>query len=467
MKDGGSLELEEEMQRINKYEVDMSKGPLLKKILVYALPVVLTGMLQLLYNAADIVVVGRYAGSMSVAAVGSTTSLVNLIVNLFMNLSIGVSVAVAQSYGAKDFTALSETVHSAYLLSLIVGALVGTFGFFASRTILELMGSPPDVLELSALYLRIFFLSMPATTVYNFGAAILRAVGNTRQPLYYLSVAGIINVVLNLFFVIRFKMGVEGVAFATVIAQYVSAALITLCLIRTEGAIRLNLKRLRLYGSRVWKIVRIGLPAGLQSTVFSISNVIIQSSINSFGSVAMAGSAASSNIEGFIYTGMNGIAQASLTFTGQNVGAKQYRRIGEVVRICMATVVLMGIGFGIIGIAFSGPLLRIYLPIDAQAVVYGAERLFIMCASYFLMGAIDVLICSMRGMGSSLAPMLVVLAGACGLRIVWVYTAFAARRTLAMLYLAYPGSWLVTLIIEMGLFYFVYKRVKERSPIAA
>lgn len=455
----------EELQP-NKYEVDMSSGPLVKKIFVFSVPLVLTGMLQLLYNAADIVVVGRYTGSMAVAAVGSTSSLVNLIVNLFMNLSVGVSVAVAQNYGAKNYTALSETVHTAYLLSLIVGTVVGVFGFFASRAMLEMMGSPADVLELSALYLRIFFLSMPATTVYNFGAAILRAVGNTRQPLYYLSVGGVINVCLNLFLVIRFHMGVEGVAIATVTAQYISAALITLCLMRTEGPLQLYFKRLRLHGRQVKAILRIGLPAGLQSAVFSISNVIIQSSINSFGSVAMAGSAASNNLEGFIYTGMNGVAQASLTFTGQNVGARQHRRIGGVVRICMALVLALGLGFGAFAIAFSGPLLRIYLPTDPQAVAYGAERLFIICVSYFFMGLIDVLIGAMRGMGSSLAPMLVVVAGVCGIRIAWVYTVFHANRTLAMLYCSYPASWIVTFAIELGLFLFIYSRAKRlHSPL--
>lgn len=458
----------EQMQQNSKskYEVDMSRGPLLKKIIVYSLPLILTGMLQLLYNAADIVVVGRYTGSTAVAAVGSTSSLVNLIVNLFMNLSVGVSVAIAQSYGAKDYTAVNQTVHTAFLLSLIVGVAVGAFGFFASRSMLVLMDSPADVLELSALYLRIFFLSMPATTVYNFGAAILRAVGNTRQPLYYLSIAGILNVALNLFLVIRFQMGVAGVAIATVIAQYVSAALITACLMRTEGPLQLHLKSLRLHGDKVWAVFRIGLPAGLQSMVFSISNVVIQSSINSFGSVAMAGSAASNNLEGFTYTAMNSVAQAALTFTGQNVGAKQHRRIHEVVRICLALVLVIGIALGAACIAFSGPLLRIYLPADPQAVAYGAQRLLIISATYFFMGLIDVLVGAMRGMGSSFTPMLVVLVGACGLRIVWVYTMFAAQRTLQMLYFSYPASWIATFLIELVFYFIVYKRLFKRGAPA-
>lgn len=456
-----------EQNNKSKYEVDMARGPLLKKILLYALPLIATGLFQLLYNAADIVVVGRYTGSTALAAVGSTSSLVNLLVNLFMNLSVGVSVAVAHSYGAKNYKDVSETVHTAFLLSLIVGVAVGAFGFFASRAILDLMGSPADVVELSALYLRLFFLSIPASTVYNFGAAVLRAVGNTRQPLYYLTIAGALDLVLNLVFVINFGMGVAGVALSTVIGQYVAAGLITACLLRTEGPLQLHLKSLRLHGDKVWAIFRIGLPAGLQSMVFSLSNVVIQSSINSFGSVAMAGSAASHNIEGFIFTAMNSMAQASLTFTGQNVGAKQYKRVNEVVRICLVTVLAVGLSFGAACILFSGPLLRIYLPADPRAVAYGVQRLFIISASYFFMGMIDVLVGAMRGMGFSFTPMLVALVGVCGLRIVWVYTMFAARRTLQMLYFAYPASWIVTFLIELAVYFIVYKRLLRRGAPAA
>ncbi|MEA5060270.1 MAG: MATE family efflux transporter [Clostridia bacterium] len=450
------------MQR-SKYEVDMCHGPLLKKILVYSMPLILTGILQLVYNAADIVVVGRYAGSTALAAVGSTTSLINLIVNLFMNLSIGVSVAVAHNYGAKNFTAVSETVHTAFSLSLVIGAVVGAYGFFASRFMLELMGSPANVLEQSALYLRIFFLSIPATMVFNFGASILRAVGNTRQPLYYLAVSGVINVVLNLVLVIRFHMGVAGVAIATVFAQYVSAAFITICLMRTEGCLQLHLNQLGFHGDKVRAIFRIGFPAGLQSLVFSISNVLIQSSINSFGSVAMAGSAASSNLEGFIYTAMNAVSQAALTFTGQNVGGRQYTRIRKVVRICLAVVLAVGLGMGALFWLFNSPLLRVYLPSDPQAVLLGTQRLFIITSLYFFMGFIDVLVGSMRGMGTSLAPMIVVLVGACGLRILWIYTAFAAHRTLEVLYMAYPASWVVTFLIELVFYFLVYRKLVRQS----
>lgn len=456
------IALAEQTQR-SRYEVDMTHGPLLKKIVVYSLPLILTGVLQLLYNAADIVVVGRYAGSTALAAVGSTTSLINLVVNLFMGLSVGTSVAVARSYGAKALTDVSETVHTSIALSLIVGALVGAFGFFASRAMLVWMGSPAEVLEQSALYLRIFFLGLPGATVYNFGAATLRAVGNTRQPLYYLSIAGVLNVALNLLLVIRFRLGVAGVAIATVFSQYVSAALIVACLMRTEGCLQLRLRSLRLHGDKLRDILRMGLPAGLQSTVFSIANVLIQSSINSFGATAMAANAASNNLEGFVHTSMNAISQAALAFTGQNVGARAYPRIRKVVRICSAVVVVVS---GVIGLAlttWSGSLLRVYLPADPEAVALAAQRLVIICSTCALMGLLDVLVSSMRGMGSSFAPMLVVLLGACVLRIAWLYTVFARWRTLPVLYWSYPVSWIVTFAVELALYFTVYNRLVKRA----
>ncbi len=447
----------------SKYEMDMCHGPLLKKILIYSIPVIFTGLLQLLYNAADIIVVGRYASSTALAAVGSTTSLVNLMINLFMGFSVGVSVAVSQHYGAKNYKDVSETVHTALTLSVIVGVCVGVFGFFASRFMLELMDSPAEVLEQSALYLRIFFLSIPASMVYNFGAAILRAVGNTRQPLYYLSISGIVNVILNLYLVIQFKLGVAGVAIATVIAQYISATLIVLCLVRTEGCLQLRFNKLGLKKDKVLAILRIGIPAGLQGTVFSISNVIIQSSINSFGAVVMAGNAASSNLEGFIYTSMNGIAQATLAFTGQNVGARQYKRIHKIVAISLTVVILVGIGMTALCFLFSAALIGLYLPTDPEAVSYGIMRLFTVNVVYFFMGCIDVMVAAMRGMGTSLTPMVVVMGGICGLRIVWVYTFFARWSTLQMLYLSYPVSWVVTFFVELIFYFVTYRRLVRRN----
>ena len=417
--------MDKNLQR-SKYEVDMCHGPLLKKIITYSLPLIFTGLLQLLYNAADIIVVGRFASSTALAAVGSTSSLVNLTVNL------------------------------------ILGVIVGAFGFFASRTMLEWMDSPAEVLEQSTLYLRIFFLSIPASMVYNFGASILRAVGNTRQPLYYLSIAGVINVILNLVLVIRFHLGVAGVAIATVISQYISAGLIILCLMRTEGCLQFHPKQLALKPDKVWAILRIGLPAGLQSTVFSISNVLIQSSINSFGALAMAGSAAASNLEGFIYTAMNAISQAALAFVGQNVGGRQYHRIHRITWICLSVVFLVGVVMSAAFLAADQFLLEIYLPDDPAAVEYGIQRMFMVNTVYFFMGFIDVMVASMRGMGSSFTPMVVVLCGACGLRIVWIYTIFAANRTLEMLYLSYPVSWIVTFLVELAFYFVVYRRLMAR-----
>ena len=453
--------MDKNLQR-SKYEVDMCHGPLLKKIITYSLPLIFTGLLQLLYNAADIIVVGRFASSTALAAVGSTSSLVNLTVNLFLGLSVGVSVAVAQHYGAKNYTEVSETIHTAFSLSLILGVIVGAFGYFTSRTMLEWMDSPAEVLEQSTLYLRIFFLSIPASMVYNFGASILRAVGNTRQPLYYLSIAGVVNVILNLVLVIRFHLGVAGVAIATVISQYISAGLIILCLMRTEGCLQFHPKQLALKPDKVWAILRIGLPAGLQSTVFSISNVLIQSSINSFGALAMAGSAAASNLEGFIYTAMNAISQAALAFCGPKCRRPPIPQNPsdhlDLPKRCVPGGVVMSAAF----LAADQFLLEIYLPDDPAAVEYGIQRMFMVNTVYFFMGFIDVMVASMRGMGSSFTPMVVVLCGACGLRIVWIYTIFAANRTLEMLYLSYPVSWIVTFLVELAFYFVVYRRLMAR-----
>lgn len=422
---------------------DMCSGPILGKLIVYTLPIMLSGILQLLYNAADVVVVGRYAGYTALAAVGSTGSLINLFVNLFLGLSVGVSVAVAQYYGAQDYDAIFETVHTAVCTAAIVGVLVGVAGVFAARTVLEWMACPPDVLDQAALYLRIYFFGVPGTMLYNFGAGVLRALGDTRRPLLFLTLSGLCNVVLNLVFVIRFGMGVDGVAYATVISQYISAVLMLVCLTNAHGPQHLDWTRLRIYKDRLWFIVKIGLPAGLQSAFFSISNILIQSSVNSFGSIAMAGNAAANNIEGFVYTSMNAVTQAATTFTGQNYGAKRYDRLG---RICLVSIaftsvvgLVMGNGFYLIG----PKLLRFYNP-DPAVIEYGMLRLSVVCTTHFLCGIMEILVSAMRGMGRSMLPMLVTVGGACGLRILWVYTLFAQYRTLSMLYLSYPVSWIVT-----------------------
>lgn len=439
------------------YDMDMCSGPLPGKIIRYTLPIILTGLLQLMYNAADVIVVGQYTGRTALAAVGSTGALVNLIVNLFLGLSVGVCVNVAQGYGAQDYEDVTATVHTAMCTACIAGVAVGAAGFAVTRTALELMRSPVDVIDQATLYLHIYFLGVPGVMFYNFGAAILRAIGDTTRPLWYLSASGIVNVLLNLLFVIRFRMGVAGVALATIISQYMSAALILLCLTRAQGSYHLDLKRLRIEPDKLWRIARIGLPAGIQSAVFSISNILVQSSINAFGSIAMAGNAAAANLDGFIYSAMNSVTQAAMTFTGQNIGAKQYDRVGKVFRFCLLFTIAVGLVMGMT-VYFAGrPLLSIYTT-DAEVVEFGMKRIAILCTTYILCGMMEIPVGAMRGMGSSLLPMFVTLMGSCVLRIIWIYTVFAAHPTLTVLYLAYPVSWLVTFAAQAV----CYSNVKRR-----
>ena len=441
------------------YEMDMCSGPLLSKLIVFAVPLMLSGILQLLFNAADIIVVGRFAGSESLAAVGSTSSLINLLVNLFIGLSIGANVLVAQFYGANKLKDLEETVHTAILLAGISGVILIFVGFFLSDPMLELMGTPDEVLGLSTLYMKLYFLGMPAMLIYNFGSAILRAIGDTRRPLYFLLTAGVINVVLNLIFVIQFSMGVAGVALATAISQCVSATLIVQCLARSDAPYRLQKSKLKLKGDKVKKIAKIGLPAGLQGAIFSISNVLIQSSVNSFGSVAMAGNTASANIEGFVYTAMNAVYQTSLSFTSQNLGGGKYSRINKVKNICLAVVTAVGLVLGLAAVGAGTHLLGIYSS-DSEVLKYGMLRLEIICGTYFICGLMDCMVGSLRGLGYSVIPMIVSLTGACGFRILWIFTVFAVYRSLAVLYLSYPVSWLITAAAHMVTF----KLIRRKFP---
>lgn len=447
-----------------KYEMDMCNGPLFKKILIFSLPLMLTGILQLLYNAADIIVVGRYAGSTSLAAVGATSSLINLIINLFIGISIGSSVVVSQYYGAGKDKDVSETVHTSVAIGIISGIAVGIFGMVMAKQLLILMGTPEEVLDKATLYMRIYFAGMPATMLYNFGSAILRAVGDTRRPLYFLTVSGILNVILNLFFVIAFKMDVAGVALATVIAQCLSVALVMICLMRFDGAIKLKLKELKIYKDKTLDIIRIGLPAGLQGTIFAISNVLIQSAVNSFGAIVMAGNAAAANIECFVYVAMNSIYQTALTFTGQNMGARKAERIKKVFLICGILVIFVGVVVGGSAFILSRYLLSIYST-DASVVDMGFIRMSIICTTYFLCGIMDVLVGMLRGMGYSILPMLVTVGGVCGIRIAWLFTIFAENRTLRTLYLSYPISWIITAAIHFICYLFVIKKISERFKI--
>ena len=438
-----------------RYEIDMCNGPLFGKILLFSLPLMLSGILQLLFNAADMIVVGRWVGSDALAAVGSTGSLINLLVNVFIGLSVGANVLVARYFGAGQERELSDMVHTAVLISVICGVLLIFVGFFVAPSALLAMGTPKEVLGQSVLYIRIYFAAMPAMMLYNFGAAILRAVGDTRRPLYFLTAAGVINVVFNLIFVIGFSMGVAGVALATAVSQVISAGLVVRCLVRSDSAYRLDLKALRIVPHKLLMMMQIGLPAGLQGAIFSISNVLIQSSVNSFGATAMAGNSAAGNLEGFVYTAMNTLHQTAVSFVGQNYGAHKYKRIGRIAIICVGIVTAVGLVMGN-GVYLAGRLLlHLYSP-EEPVIAYGMKRLFYICCPYFLCGVMDTLVGCLRGMGHSVLPMLVSLTGACLFRIVWIYTIFSQNRSLDTLYISYPISWALTAFVHLGCFLLIY-----------
>lgn len=451
-----------------KKEMDMCEGPLAGKILRYTLPLALSGILQLCFNAADMIVVGRYASGEALAAVGSTGALINLIINVFMGLAVGVSVCVAHAWGAKNKESVRQIVHTAMLTSVIAGMIVLLIGFFGCRTFLSWMGTPDNVIALSTTYMKIYFLGMPACMVYNFGASVLRSIGDTKRPLIFLVIAGIVNVLLNLLTVIGLRLGVAGVAIATAASQVVSAALVVRSLMKRQDACRLVLRDLRIYPDKLMTIVRVGLPAGLQGAVFSISNVLIQSSINSFGSVAMEGNTAAGNLEGFIYNVMNAFYHTSLTFTGQNVGARKPERIPRIALTCIALSMAISLTLSGLMYLFREPLLAIYRPDAPEAVAYGSLRMSIIVLTYFLCGIMEVFTGSLRGMGASLTPMLISLAGACVTRVIWIYTVFAAVPTLQVLYLCYPVSWLFTILMQIVAFFVIRRNLQKRlsTPLA-
>lgn len=439
-----------------KYEMDMCNGSLFVKILAYAVPLIASGILQLLFNAADMVVAGRFAGSAALGAVGATSSLINLLINVFIGMSIGSNVLVAHFFGANRKEELGQTVHTSIALSLISGVVLGVAGFMLASPLLSLMGTPDEILPHAVIYMQIYFIGVPGLLLYNFGSAILRAVGDTKRPLYYLLFAGVINVFLNLFFVIVMGIGVAGVALATILSQFVSAALVIRCLIKEDGAYHLDIKRIRLYPDKVLRILRVGLPAGFQGAVFSISNVLIQSSVNSFGPVAVAGNTAAQNLEGFVYNAMNAFHQTALSFTSQNMGAKKMDRVKKIMWICVLCVTVTGMVMGFTGLYFANELLSAYSA-DREVVMYGYNRLLIIFSMYFLCGIMDVLVGCIRGMGYSIMPMVVSLLGACGLRVVWIFTIFAHYRTLDILYISYPVTWTVTLLIHLVCFTIGYR----------
>ena len=418
------------------YEIDMCNGPLLGKILRFAVPLMLSGVLQLFFNAADIVVVGRFTGHTALAAVGSTGALINLLINVFIGLSIGTNVLVARYYGAQDAKQLSETVHTSVLTSLVSGVILIVMGVAFAEPLLTLMGTPEDVLGQAALYMRIYFVGMPAMMLYNFGAAILRSVGDTKRPLYFLTIAGVVNVILNLFFVIVFHLGVAGVAIATVISQVISAGLVTICLMKTNASYRLELHKLHIYKDKFFGMMRVGLPAGMQGAVFSI--------------------------EGFVYTAMNAFYQTALSFTGQNMGAKKYDRVAKILRICILCVTVTGVVLGCGAYLLGTPLLSIYTS-DPEVIQYGLERMLIVCVPYFLCGIMDTHVGVLRGMGYSIMPMIVSLTGACALRVVWILTVFQMHRTLFILFLSYPVTWAVTAAAHFVCYLIVHHKMMEKA----
>ncbi len=446
-----------------KYEMDMCSGSILGKILMFSLPLMCSSILQLLFNAADIIVVGRFAGDNSLAAVGSNSALINLLTNLFMGLSVGANVLVARYYGAKQEEDLSETIHTAMFLSIFSGVLLTIVGLLGAEKLLIWMKTPEDVLLLAVLYLRIYFLGMPAMMIYNFGSAIMRAVGDTQRPLYYLTFAGVINVILNLIFVVVFRMDVAGVAIATVISQTISAYLIMRCMMQKDSSVHLDLRLLRVNSDKCKRIMQIGLPASFQGMIFSFSNVIIQSSVNSFGAVVVAGNSAAANIEGFVYVAMNAFHQAAISFTGQNVGAAKYERVNKILYASEFCVLFVGILLGNIAVYFGYPLLSMYTS-SPEVMEAGMKRLQMICAPYALCGMMDVMVGVLRGLGYSIMPMIVSLIGACGLRLLWIFTFFqtAPFHTTTSLYLTYPVSWFITFLSHVVCFIIVRRKLAKK-----
>ena len=440
----------------------MLKGNLFVNILMFAVPLIISGILQLLFNAIDMVVVGKFSGSASMAAVSSTGSLINLITNLFIGLSVGTSVCIARRIGKGDIDDISKAVQTSISIAILAGLFLTVFGIAFSRKLLEWMKSPEDVIDLSALYLRVYFTGMVATMVYNFASAILRARGDTKRPLIALSVAGVMNAVLNLFFVRVLKMDVAGVALASSLSSYVSAILVMIVLITNPDMVQVDIRHLYIDREALGEIAKVGIPAGIQGMVFSLSNVAIQSSVNSFGSVVMAGNGAAASIEGFVYNAMNAFYQTCLTFTSQNVGAGQIRRSGKILAVCELMVLLTGFTLGH-GVYFNGEtFLRIYAD-DPEVIAAGMIRMYYVCRVYYLCGIMDVFVGSLRGMGSSILPMVVSLLGACAFRLVWIATYFKTHYDIRNLYVSYPISWILTGSVHFVTILLVYIRLKRKQ----
>ena len=443
-------------------EVNMTEGPLFFKIVLFTVPLMLSGILQLLYGTADMIVVGQFVGDNALAAIGATGALTSLIVGLFLGLSTGTSVAVAHAIGAREDNDVKEIVSTSLIIAVVGGIIIGFVGVFCSEYFLALMQTPPEVIKLSAMYMRIIFIGMPAQLLYNYASAVLRAKGDTTHPLMFLAIAGVINIILNLLLVIVFHLGVAGVAVATIASQVVSSILCVLNIVKTEDCCQIKIREIRIYKEKLYKILKIGLPAGIQGSLFSFSNVIIQSSINSFGAAAMAGNAAGSNIDGYIYTSMNSLYHASLTFVGQNVGAKKLDRTLLVAKNCFTIVAITGLSFGLLAFIFKEPLLSVFIKNNPEAIEYGIMRLSIVATLYVFCGLMEVSCGMLRGIGASMTSMFISLGGACIFRIVWIYTIFAEFPSMKILYLSYPVSWALTSSLEFIAFLIILKKLRKR-----
>ena len=446
----------------NKYEIDMCNGSIMDKLISFSLPLMLSGILQLMFNAVDIVVVGRFSGSQALAAVGSTTALINIFTNLFIGISLGANVLAARFYASGKEKEMSETVHTAITLALISGIIMAGVGLLLAKWALWLMGTPSDVIELSTLYMRIYFCGMPFFMLYNYGAAILRAVGDTKRPLVFLIISGVANAGLNMILVIIFHMGVAGVGIGTVISQLISCVLVLRCLYKSEGCYQLRFSKLRIQKVYLRQIFQVGIPAGIQSTVINFSNALLQSSVNSFGSTAMAGYTAANNILGFLYASVNAVTQACMSFTSQNYGVGKYKRMDRVLINCLILSVVISGVLGCGSYAFGTEILKVYTE-DPKVIQCGLEILSMTTVTYFLCGIMDLFPGALRGMGRSGVPMILSIIGTVGTRIVWIFMLFPQHRSLKFLFISYPASWLFTIVMQVICFYFVRKQVHAKG----
>ena len=444
------------------HEINFTEGRILPKILLFTLPLILSGILQLFYNAADTVIVGRYAGKLYLAAVGATGTFNSLIINLFLGLSVGANVMASRFFGSKDSDGFSTVMHTSVMLSLIIGLFLAVFGQLIVAPVLSAMGTPNDIIAYSVKYMRIIFLGMPATVLYNFGASILRAVGDTKRPLYILSFSGIINVVLNLFFVIKLNMNVTGVATATTVSQYISALLIIVSLSSLDEMPGFSFKKLHINSGCLSNIVKIGLPSGINSSVFSLSNVLIQSAVNTFGSDVVAGNSVGMSLEGFIYVSMNAYYLAVITYMGQNHGAGKIRRLNLGLIINIICVTVTGFGFGMLFFVFRHALAGIYNS-DYKVIEYAAYRNSIILPTYFLCGVMDVIVGAMRGIGKSVEPMIISLVTVCGLRMAYVLFVFPHLRSLFLLYASWPATWIICIIFQSILYTHFIRKIKAET----